>query len=67
MTLDQLFQRDHTPVPMVVSQCIQAVDLFGLEVEGIYRLSGTNSHINRIKAMFDNGIASLLYHVRSGY
>jgi hypothetical protein len=40
---------------MVVYQCIQAVDLFGLEVEGIYRLSGTQSHVNRIKAMFDNG------------
>jgi Rho GTPase-activating protein RGD1 len=42
-------------VPMVVYQCIQAVDLFGLEVEGIYRLSGTQSHVNKIKAMFDNG------------
>jgi len=39
---------------MVVYQCIQAVDLFGLEVEGIYRLSGTQSHVNKIKAMFDN-------------
>lgn len=40
---------------MIVYQCIQAVDLFGLEVEGIYRLSGTASHIMKIKAMFDNG------------
>ncbi len=40
---------------MVVYQCIQAVDLFGLEVEGIYRLSGTTSHVTRIRAMFDNG------------
>lgn len=40
---------------MVVYQCIQAVDLFGLEVEGIYRLSGTASHITKLKAMFDNG------------
>jgi len=39
---------------MVVYQCIQAVDLFGLEVEGIYRLSGTQSHVNKIKSMFDN-------------
>jgi hypothetical protein len=40
---------------MVVYQCIQAVDLYGLEVEGIYRISGTGSHVNKIKAMFDNG------------
>jgi len=38
---------------MIVYQCIQAVDLYGLEVEGIYRLSGTASHVNKIRAMFD--------------
>jgi hypothetical protein len=55
LSLEQLFERDGSAVPMVVYQCIQAVDLFGLEVEGIYRLSGTASHITKIKAMFDNG------------
>jgi hypothetical protein len=55
ISLDQLFERDSSAVPMVVYQCIQAVDLFGLEVEGIYRLSGTASHITKIRAMFDNG------------
>ncbi|TAQ88198.1 hypothetical protein B7494_g3506 [Chlorociboria aeruginascens] len=54
LSLEQLFERDGSAVPMVLYQCIQAVDLFGLEVEGIYRLSGTASHIAKIKAMFDN-------------
>ncbi|OBT73735.1 hypothetical protein VF21_07145 [Pseudogymnoascus sp. 05NY08] len=54
MNLEQLFQRDGSPIPMVVYQCIQAVDLFGLEVEGIYRVSGTAAHINKIKAVFNN-------------
>ncbi|KAL3420186.1 Rho-GTPase-activating protein 7 [Phlyctema vagabunda] len=54
LSLQELFDRDGSAVPMVVYQCIQAVDLFGLEVEGIYRLSGTASHITKIKAMFDN-------------
>ncbi|RDW77407.1 hypothetical protein BP6252_05460 [Coleophoma cylindrospora] len=54
LNLNELFERDGSAVPMVVYQCIQAVDLFGLEVEGIYRLSGTASHITKIKAMFDN-------------
>ena len=53
--LVQLFKRDGSAVPMVVYQCIQAIDLYGLEVEGIYRLSGTASHVNKLKAMFDNG------------
>ena len=53
--LDELFRRDGSPVPMVVYQCIQAVDLFGLETEGIYRVPGTSSHIQTMKALFDNG------------
>lgn len=55
VSLEELFIRDGSAVPLVVYQCIQAVDLFGLEVEGIYRLSGTTSHVSRIRAMFDNG------------
>jgi len=37
VNLDTLFKRDQSPVPLVVYQCIQAVDLFGLDIEGIYR------------------------------
>ncbi|KAH3986713.1 hypothetical protein HBH98_025830 [Parastagonospora nodorum] len=54
LTLEELFRRDGSPVPMVVYQCIQAVDLFGLEVEGIYRIPGTSSHIQQMKALFDS-------------
>ncbi|KAF2105290.1 Rho GTPase-like protein activator [Lophiotrema nucula] len=54
VTLDDLFGRDKSPVPMVVYQCIHAVDLFGLEVEGIYRIPGTSSHIQSMKALFDS-------------
>lgn len=54
VSLDELFRRDGSPVPMVVYECIQAVDLFGLEAEGIYRVPGTSSHIQAMKALFDN-------------
>ncbi|KAF1966908.1 RhoGAP-domain-containing protein [Bimuria novae-zelandiae CBS 107.79] len=54
VSLDQLFARDGSPVPLVVYQCIQAVDLYGLEVEGIYRIPGTTSHIQAMKALFDS-------------
>jgi Rho GTPase-activating protein RGD1 len=40
---------------MIVYQCIQAIDLFGLDIEGIYRLSGTASHINQLKEVFNRG------------
>ncbi|EFW18488.1 hypothetical protein D8B26_005261 [Coccidioides posadasii str. Silveira] len=54
VSLEDLFLRDGTAIPMIVYQCIQAVELFGLNVEGIYRLSGNTLHIQRMKALFDN-------------
>lgn len=55
LELDRLYERDGLAVPLVVYQCIQAVDLFGLGVEGIYRQSGSMSHIQKLKHMFDTG------------
>lgn len=52
--LDTLFARDQSAVPLLVYQCIQAIDLFGLETEGIYRQSGTASHISQLRSAFDN-------------
>lgn len=55
MSLSRLYERDGLAVPMVVYQCIQAVDLFGLGLEGIYRLSGSVPHVNKLKTLFDTG------------
>lgn len=55
VSLDHLLDRDGSAVPIIVYQCIQAVDLYGLTVEGIYRIPGTKPHIDRIKNIFDNG------------
>ncbi|CBF76878.1 hypothetical protein AN4745.2 [Aspergillus nidulans FGSC A4] len=54
VSLNELYARDGTAVPMIVYQCFQAVELFGLDVEGIYRLSGSATHISQMKALFDN-------------
>ncbi|OAA55702.1 Rho GTPase-activating protein domain protein [Cordyceps fumosorosea ARSEF 2679] len=53
VSLAKLYERDGLAVPMVVYQCIQAVDMYGLGVEGIYRQSGSLTHINKLKSMFD--------------
>lgn len=58
VSLARLYERDGLAVPMVVYQCIQAVDLFGLTVEGIYRLSGSLPQVNKMKSMFDTDTAS---------
>ncbi|KAJ5652386.1 hypothetical protein N7507_009812 [Penicillium longicatenatum] len=54
LSLDDLYVRDGTAVPFIVYQCFQAIELFGLDLEGIYRLSGSANHINHMKALFDN-------------
>ncbi|KAF7187743.1 RHO GTPase-activating protein RGD1 [Pseudocercospora fuligena] len=53
MSLDDLFARDQSAVPIIVFQCIQAVDLFGLEIEGIYRQTGNMAQVNRLRDAFD--------------
>lgn len=58
VSLARLYERDQLAVPMVVYQCIQAVNLFGLGVEGIYRLSGSVPHVNKLKGMFDTDSSS---------
>ncbi|KAL7269256.1 Rho GTPase-activating protein [Rhizina undulata] len=52
--LETLVQMDGTVVPIIVTQCIQAVDLYGTMVEGIYRLSAEKKHVDRIRAIFEN-------------
>lgn len=55
VSLEELYARDGTAVPFLVYQCFQAVELFGLDMEGIYRLSGSANSISHMKAVFDNG------------
>lgn len=61
VSLNELYARDGTAVPLIVYQCFQATELFGLEIEGIYRLSGSANHISHMKALFDNGEFCIKY------
>ena len=56
VSLEDLLKRDGSAIPLVVYQCLQAVDLFGLEVEGIYRLSGSANHVAKLRATFNNSM-----------
>lgn len=60
LSLEDLLKRDGSAIPLVVYQCLQAIDLFGLEVEGIYRLSGSAVHITKLRTIFDNGKPALI-------
>ena len=58
VSLEDLLRRDGSAIPLVVYQCIQAVDLFGLDVEGIYRLSGSSIHVSKLRDSFNAGMSS---------
>lgn len=60
LSLEDLLKRDGSAIPLVVYQCLQAIDLFGLEVEGVYRLSGSAAHIAKLRTIFDNGKQALI-------
>ncbi|KAJ2668756.1 Rho GTPase-activating protein, partial [Coemansia spiralis] len=51
--LDVQLARDKHPVPMILAKCADAVEAFGLQNEGIYRQSGQNSQVNKLRNEFD--------------
>jgi hypothetical protein len=65
--LNELFVRDQSPVPLVVYQCTLAVDLFGLDQEGIYRLSGNANTVAQLKAKFDHDVHSVDFQQRDAF
>ncbi|TKY89996.1 hypothetical protein EX895_001294 [Sporisorium graminicola] len=44
-------------VPLIVDKCIQAVEAFGMDYEGIYRKSGGTSQLKVITQLFERGNA----------
>ncbi|GHJ88503.1 hypothetical protein NliqN6_4905 [Naganishia liquefaciens] len=45
-----------TEIPKVVQKCTEAIEAFGLDQVGIYRLSGTTSKVQALKAALDQDI-----------
>ena len=62
ISLECFSKRDGLAVPLIVYQCIQAIDLYGLEVEGLYRINGQPALVFRPRTQFDTGIHSDARH-----
>ncbi|KAF7732372.1 hypothetical protein EC973_005268 [Apophysomyces ossiformis] len=62
VNLEELEARDKQSVPLVLVKCAEAVERYGLKTVGIYRLSGTNSQIQKLKAAFDRDCAGVDLH-----
>jgi hypothetical protein len=50
-TLDLQIDKEGKPIPSIVELCCKQVEALGLDSQGIYRLSGNASTIQRLKAM----------------
>ncbi|CAO3690239.1 unnamed protein product [Umbelopsis ramanniana] len=48
-----LMERDREEVPVILRKCAEAVETYGLNTVGIYRVSGTNTQIQKLKSAFD--------------
>ncbi|KAG2186724.1 hypothetical protein INT44_002950 [Umbelopsis vinacea] len=48
-----LMDRDREEVPVILRKCAEAVETYGLNTVGIYRVSGTNTQIQKLKGAFD--------------
>jgi len=42
-------------IPRIVTTCVNAVEKRGLNFEGIYRISGTTSQIEKLRSLFRYG------------
>lgn len=65
--LDVLINRENATLPLIVAQCVIAIDQFGLDVEGIYRKSGSASTIAKLKQFFDFEPEVVDFRTESGF
>jgi hypothetical protein len=47
--------RDNVEVPPIMEKCCNAIEKYGVRSQGIYRLSGTTSKVQRLKELLDKG------------
>lgn len=59
---DQMI-RDQVEVPKIVVKCCEAVERYGIELQGIYRIPGTMTKIQELKRRADLSECCLLMRV----
>ncbi|KAI3654269.1 hypothetical protein MP228_000988 [Amoeboaphelidium protococcarum] len=57
--LEYLVERDGVDVPVVLEQCFQAVESYGLNASGLYRLNPSATKLQKLKRQFDNNAMSV--------
>lgn len=67
LSLEELYNRDQTAVPFIVFKCIQVIDTYGLDTEGLYRLPGKHHVIEKLKQEFEQGTFAIIQHCGALY
>jgi Rho GTPase-activating protein RGD1 len=66
-SLDEVLSRENSTLPLIVAQCVIAVDQFGMTSEGIYRVSGTTSNLAKLKQLFDFEPENIDFRTPTGF
>uniref|UniRef100_A0A8C6HNC4 Rho-GAP domain-containing protein n=1 Tax=Mus spicilegus TaxID=10103 RepID=A0A8C6HNC4_MUSSI len=61
--LHTVCEREHSTVPWFVKQCIEAVEKRGLDVDGIYRVSGNLATIQKLRFIVNQVTSDTQYYV----
>lgn len=48
-----------TDIPTIVTDCVREIELRGLNIEGIYRISGSHDIIEDLKIKYDDNAATV--------
>nr|CAB3222785.1 rho GTPase-activating protein 12 [Phallusia mammillata] len=51
--LEKLCEKEQSFVPKFIQMCVEEVEKRGLDVDGIYRVSGNLSHVQKLRYMID--------------
>ncbi|CAM4716293.1 unnamed protein product [Caretta caretta] len=62
-SLQALCEREHGTVPGFVQQCIQTVERRGLDIDGLYRISGNLATIQKLRYKVDHGRPAFNEHL----
>lgn len=55
--LAEQMARDNVEVPPIVEKCCQAIEKYGMNAQGIYRISGTTSKVANLRQRLDKGLS----------
>jgi len=51
--LNEIIRRENTEIPLVITKCVKLIEDIGIDTPGLYRFSGSNSHIQHLRSLFN--------------